>query len=220
MNSLLTGVYFCRPKDTKAYRKLSFLTSAATPEGRPLQVSCTFPETHQSPIPSASIHFHPHAQSSNSKPKCHQRSLSDAPFTIGVESSVAGSVGPVGQVGTGSSSTIAYFGGPRNSNSLGHRRIGSSGLPKNCLGDLTSGHCFDNGCICYLPGFDGTGSHQDCTCGVSCLTIPDDCHDRLKLSINVIYGFHLGSSVGSTARVHEVSYSNWEESLQNVKQRR
>ncbi|KAG7162169.1 phosphatidylinositol 4-kinase beta-like [Homarus americanus] len=37
----------------------------------------------------------------------------------------------------------------QSSSSRGHKRTPSSGSMKNCLGDLTSGRSFDNGCCCF-----------------------------------------------------------------------
>ncbi|KAK8739035.1 hypothetical protein OTU49_003802 [Cherax quadricarinatus] len=37
----------------------------------------------------------------------------------------------------------------QSSSSRGHKRTPSSGSLKNCLGDLTSGRAFDNGCCCF-----------------------------------------------------------------------
>lgn len=50
----------------------------------------------------------------------------------------------------------------------GHNRVGSLGLPRNCLGDLTSGHGFDNGCLCFESVFSDIKSvgAGGCTCGV------------------------------------------------------
>lgn len=49
----------------------------------------------------------------------------------------------------------------------GHKRVGSLGLPRNCLGDLTSGHGFDNGCMCFEPVFSELKACGECVCGVS-----------------------------------------------------
>lgn len=48
-----------------------------------------------------------------------------------------------------------------------HKRVGSLGLPRNCLGDLTSGHCFDNGCTCFQSVFNDVKPSEGCRCGVS-----------------------------------------------------
>lgn len=53
--------------------------------------------------------------------KSHQRSRSDATAALSAQSS----------------------------SSRGHKRTQSSGSLKNCLGDLTSGRAFDNGCCCF-----------------------------------------------------------------------
>jgi len=87
----------------------------------------------------------PMPQFSTGRLKSHQRSLSDAP---------------------------AMKQGFSESNLNGfqnyHKRVGSFGLPRNCLGDLTSGHGFDNGCICFEKGFsDVSPDKAECTCGVS-----------------------------------------------------
>jgi hypothetical protein len=55
-----------------------------------------------------------------------------------------------------------------NTNKNGHKRVGLLGLPRNCLGDLTSGHGFDNGCMCFEPMFnDLKSTGGGCVCGVS-----------------------------------------------------
>lgn len=46
-----------------------------------------------------------------------------------------------------SDATVALQG--HSSSSRGHKRTPSSGSIKNCLGDLTSGRAFDNGCCCF-----------------------------------------------------------------------
>lgn len=79
-----------------------------------------------------------------SKPKTHQRSLSDAP------------------------AMRQGFSETNLTGKAGHRRVGSYGLPRNCLGDLTSGHAFDNGCMCFETILsDLKPSLDDCVCGVS-----------------------------------------------------
>ena len=87
-----------------------------------------------------------HSASTYNRQKTHQRSLSDAPVTKNFS--------------TDNSMMI--------NNKTGHRRVGSFGLPRNCLGDLTSGHGFDNGCMCFEPIFnDLKPIDEDCVCGVS-----------------------------------------------------
>jgi len=82
------------------------------------------------------------------KPKTHQRSLSDA---------------SVLKPGLSESSIRV-----EPDSIFSHKRVGSSGLPKNRLGDLTSGHGFDNGCMCFEPVFDSLRPTEGgCVCGVS-----------------------------------------------------
>lgn len=81
--------------------------------------------------------------------KSHQRSLSDAP---------------------------AMKQGLSESNLNGfqqyNKRVRSLGLPRNCLGDLTSGHGFDNGCICFDQGQnDFKPDRIECSCGVKFLLL-------------------------------------------------
>jgi len=63
------------------------------------------------------------------KPKIRQRSLSDA---------------SVLKPGISESSICV-----EPDNIFGHKRVGSSRLPKNGLGDLKSDLGFDNGCMCF-----------------------------------------------------------------------
>lgn len=50
-------------------------------------------------------------------------------------------------------------------------RVGSNGIIRNCMGDLSSGRAFDNGCTCFdsCQGVvnDLRGKRIECTCKVS-----------------------------------------------------
>lgn len=119
----------------KSFRKLAAVYSPTSPSSGPP----TFPSgiAEQGTLAPPAL----------TKPKTHQRSLSDAPamrqgFS---ETNLAGKT---------------------------HKRVGSYGLPRNCLGDLTSGHAFDNGCMCFEPMFtELKPSPDDCVCGVNSVTI-------------------------------------------------
>jgi hypothetical protein len=133
----------------KSFRKLGILQSP----------SCT-PSTDPPPFPTPTIngtasHGHPqnltntnnktNVSNSFNRQKTHQRSLSDAPVMKNNFSLIENNL----------------------SMKNGHRRVGSFGLPRNCLGDLTSGHGFDNGCMCFEPIFnDLKPIDEDCACGV------------------------------------------------------
>lgn len=78
-----------------------------------------------SPVTELSPPFMPRATLPAQTRKCHQRSRSDA--TVALQ----------GHLPTPATST------------RGHKRTPSSGSIKNCLGDLTSGRAFDNGCCCF-----------------------------------------------------------------------
>lgn len=57
-----------------------------------------------------------------------------------------------------------------DASALGIRRTSSAGDNRLCLGDLTSGRAFDNGCTCYesCRGVvnDLRGKKTECTCSV------------------------------------------------------
>ncbi|XP_021961803.1 phosphatidylinositol 4-kinase beta isoform X2 [Folsomia candida] len=77
-----------------------------------------------------------------SKTKTHQRSFSDAPMM-----------------------KPGFSEDNLDMNRNRHKRVGSLGLPRNCLGDLTSGHCFDNGCTCFQSVFNDVKPSEGCRCG-------------------------------------------------------
>lgn len=103
-----------------------------------------FPSTFTSAVPQSSTLV----PTAPAKPKTHQRSLSDA-----------------SAMGLGYKETNLMS---KNS----HKRVGSYGLPRNCLGDLTSGHAFDNGCMCFEPVYMEVKSQiEGCVCGVRKISI-------------------------------------------------
>ncbi|CAL8144049.1 unnamed protein product [Orchesella dallaii] len=130
-----------RPKDMKNFRKLAAVYSPTSPSSGPP----TFPSIPGG-VEQGTFASFPSSSRITPKPKTHQRSLSDAPaMRLGFsETNLAGKT---------------------------HRRVASFGLPRNCLGDLTSGHAFDNGCMCFEPVFtELKPQNEDCVCGAERLS--------------------------------------------------
>lgn len=126
-----------RPTDKKSLRKLAAVYSPTSPSSGPP----TFPSSSPGIAETGTL------VPPSSRPKTHQRSLSDAPAM---------------RQGFSETNLTAKY---------GHKRVGSYGLPRNCLGDLTSGHAFDNGCMCFEPMFtELKPAADDCVCGAARLS--------------------------------------------------
>ncbi|ODM94358.1 Phosphatidylinositol 4-kinase beta [Orchesella cincta] len=130
-----------RPKDMKNFRKLAAVYSPTSPSSGPP----TFPSIPGG-VEQGAVFPHISSYSVTPKPKTHQRSLSDAPAM---------------RLGFSETNLVGKT----------HKRVASFGLPRNCLGDLTSGHAFDNGCMCFEPVFtELKPQNEDCVCGAARLS--------------------------------------------------
>ncbi len=137
-----------RPKDGKSLRKHSLFNSPPVPP--PPSGNGKIPP----PLPAFASSSSPSPAPAALRPKTHQRSKSDM---AGIVRSRSGRGGDW-------------------SWTQSQNRMGSLSLPRNCLGDLTSGHGFDNGCMCFEPSFSfttttttrGGGSPSSaCACGAT-----------------------------------------------------